>query len=81
MTWDAFFRKQGVVEIVARDLPYLSLFTKVNVAVLPAGLVGYRHYPSGELHSLRTMHWAERELPDRQKTDREPRDRERIGPP
>ncbi len=49
-------------QIVAHDLPYLSLFTKVNVAVLPAGLVGYRHYPSGELHSLRTMHWAEREM-------------------
>jgi peptide/nickel transport system substrate-binding protein len=43
--------------IVAHDLPYLSLFTKVNVAVLPAGLAGYRHYPSGELYSLRDMHW------------------------
>jgi peptide/nickel transport system substrate-binding protein len=44
-------------EILARDLPYLSLFTKVNVAVLPAGLAGYRHYPSGELYSLREMSW------------------------
>ena len=43
--------------ILARDLPYLSLFTKVNVAVLPAGLLGYRHYPSGELYSLREMYW------------------------
>ncbi len=43
--------------IVAHDLPYLSLFTKVNVAVLPAGLSGYRHYPSGELYSLREMRW------------------------
>jgi len=43
--------------ILAHDLPYLSLFTKVNVAVLPAGLAGYRHYPSGELYSLREMYW------------------------
>jgi peptide/nickel transport system substrate-binding protein len=43
--------------IVAHDLPYLSLFTKVNVAVLPAGLSGYRHFPSGELYSLRSMAW------------------------
>jgi ABC-type transport system substrate-binding protein len=67
--------------IVAHDLPYLSRFTKVHVAVLLAGRVGYRHSPSGELHSLRTMQWAERERPDRQKTDHEPSDRERIGPP
>lgn len=44
--------------ILAEDRPYLSLFTKVNVAVLPAGLEGYRHYPSGELYSLRNMAWA-----------------------
>ncbi|MEO8275099.1 MAG: ABC transporter substrate-binding protein [Thermoanaerobaculia bacterium] len=43
--------------LVAHDLPYLSLFTKVNVAVLPADLLGYRHFPSGELYSLRQMHW------------------------
>ncbi|MEO7794404.1 MAG: ABC transporter substrate-binding protein [Thermoanaerobaculia bacterium] len=48
--------------IVAHDLPYLSLFTKVNVAVLPAGLSGYRHYPSGELYSLREMHWEGRAI-------------------
>ena len=48
--------------ILAHDLPYLSLFTKVNVAVLPAALRGYRHYPSGELYSLREMYWEEREI-------------------
>jgi len=47
---------------VAHDLPYLSLFTKVNVAVLPAGLAGYRHYPSGELYSLRSMSWEGHEI-------------------
>ncbi len=46
-----------VQRIVARDLPYVSLFTKTNVAVLPAGLDGYRHYPSGELYSLARMSW------------------------
>ncbi|MFN7943241.1 MAG: ABC transporter substrate-binding protein [Thermoanaerobaculia bacterium] len=45
--------------ILARDLPYLSLFTKVNHAVLPRGLAGYEHYPSGELYSLRKMWWAD----------------------
>lgn len=49
-------------QIVAHDLPYLSLFTKVNVAVLPAGLAGYRHYPSGELYSLRSMSWEGHEI-------------------
>lgn len=48
--------------IAARDLPYLSLFTKVNVAVHPRGLVGYRHYPSGELYALREMRWEAREI-------------------
>lgn len=67
--------------IVARELPYLSLFTKVNVAVLPAGLAGYRHYPSGELYSLRTMYWAEREPLEPRAPGPVAADRERIGPP
>lgn len=44
-------------EILARDLPYISLFTKVNVAVLAAPLEGYRNYPGGELYSLARMRW------------------------
>jgi peptide/nickel transport system substrate-binding protein len=44
-------------EILARDLPYISLFTKVNVAVMPAGLEGYESYPSGELLALAGMRW------------------------
>lgn len=44
-------------EILARDLPYVSLFTKVNVAVMPADLEGYQSYPSGELLSLARMRW------------------------
>lgn len=46
-------------EIVARDLPYISLFTRVNVAVMPRGLDGYRSYPSGELLGLREASWSD----------------------
>ncbi len=45
-------------EIFARDLPYISLYTRVNYAVLPNGLEGYVNYPSGELFSLHRMHWV-----------------------
>ncbi len=44
-------------EIVARDLPYISLFTKVNFAVMPAALEGYRNYPSSEFYSLKDLRW------------------------
>lgn len=46
-----------IQEIFHRDLPYLSLYTRVNVAVMPAILEGYVNYPNGELYSLREMHW------------------------
>jgi ABC-type transport system substrate-binding protein len=45
-------------EILARDLPYVSLFTGVNVAVMPRQLEGYETYPSGELTSLARSRWA-----------------------
>jgi peptide/nickel transport system substrate-binding protein len=45
-------------EILARDLPYVSLFTGVNVAVMSRGLEGYENYVSGELTSLARMRWA-----------------------
>lgn len=44
-------------EIFARDLPYISLYTKVNVAVMPAVLDGYQNYPSGEFYSLKNLRW------------------------
>jgi peptide/nickel transport system substrate-binding protein len=44
-------------EMVARDLPYVSLFTRVNVAVMPRELAGFVHYPSGELLGLRQLRW------------------------
>jgi peptide/nickel transport system substrate-binding protein len=46
-----------VQRIVARDLPYVSLFTRVNVAVMPRQLAGYRHFPSGELLGVRDLAW------------------------
>lgn len=46
-------------EIFARDLPYISLFTKVNFAVMPVALEGYRNYPSGEFYSLGRMRWSD----------------------
>lgn len=45
-------------EILARDLPYASLYIRHNVAVMAAGLEGYRNYPSGELYGLKDMYWA-----------------------
>lgn len=47
-------------EILARDLPYISLLTKVNVAVLPSILEGYSNYPGGEFYSLKDVYWDRR---------------------
>lgn len=45
-------------EIFRRDLPYISLFTKFNFAVMPKQLEGYENYPSGEFYSLEEVFWA-----------------------
>ena len=45
-------------EIFARDLPYISLFIKVNVAVMAAELEGYRNYSNGQLYSIKNMRWV-----------------------
>ncbi|MCH9651854.1 MAG: ABC transporter substrate-binding protein [Deltaproteobacteria bacterium] len=45
-------------EIFAEDLPYLSLFTRINYAVMPQPLEGYVSYPSGELYSLAQVRWV-----------------------
>lgn len=44
-------------EIVAEDLPYISLYTRFNFAVMPAELEGYVSYAGGELFSLRQVRW------------------------
>ncbi len=45
-------------EILARDLPYISLFIKANFAVMPIQLEGYENYPSGEFYGLRRIRWV-----------------------
>lgn len=45
-------------EILARDLPYISLYSKTNVAVMPAELAGYRSYLNGEFLSLKDVYWT-----------------------
>ncbi len=45
-------------EILARDLPYVSLFTGVNVAVMLRELEGYENYSSAEFYGLARMRWA-----------------------
>lgn len=44
-------------EIFRDDLPYISLYTRETVAVMPATLEGYVNYPIGELFSLKDVYW------------------------
>lgn len=44
-------------ELIAEDLPYISLFTRSNVAVMARPLSGYRNYLGGDLTSLAEMRW------------------------
>lgn len=46
-------------EILARDLPYISLYIRDNVAVMPAELWGYENYSNGELFSLARVFWQD----------------------
>lgn len=48
-------------ELIARDLPWLSLFAKHNVAVMRRDLEDYVSYPGGEFLGLVRMRWAEPE--------------------
>ena len=45
-------------KILVEDLPYVSLYTKVNVAVHRAGLLGYENYLSGEFLSFGSLSWS-----------------------
>ncbi len=53
-----------IQEILRDDLPYVSLYTRVNVAVMPSILKGYVNYPNGELYGLKNVYW------DRDRTSR-----------
>ena len=51
--------------IAARELPYVSLFFKRNVAVMPAELRGFETYVSGSLRSVPELWWDRGEAPPR----------------
>lgn len=53
-----------IQEIFRAELPYISLYTRVNVAVMPSILQGYVSYPNGELYGLKNVYW------DRDRTSR-----------
>lgn len=50
-------------EILAEELPYITLYIKANVAVMPADLEGYENYPSGQLFSLARAWWRDQPSP------------------
>ena len=45
-----------VQEIVAEDLPYISLWLNNNVAVFQKGITGYEMYPNGSFDFLTKLH-------------------------
>lgn len=60
-TFDKEKRKvayQKIQQILARDLPYISLYHRKNVAIMDKDLEGYQMYPSGFLLSVPKMSWG-----------------------
>lgn len=59
-TFDRAKRKQiygEIQRIVQEDLPYVSLYHQINVAVMDKGLDGYVMYPAGFWIGLPNMSW------------------------
>lgn len=59
-TFDRAKRKQiygEIQRIVQEDLPYVSLYHQINVAVMDKGLNGYVMYPAGFWLGLPNMSW------------------------
>jgi peptide/nickel transport system substrate-binding protein len=57
-TFDKEKRKaayQQIQQIVAQDLPYVSLYTRHNIAVMKKGIDGFVMYPSGFLYGVPQM--------------------------
>jgi peptide/nickel transport system substrate-binding protein len=52
----AIYRK--IQEIVAGDLPYISLWYNDNVAVMKENLEGYVLYPAGDFRALKDVWWG-----------------------
>ncbi len=49
-------------EVFASQVPFISLLSRMNVAVMPATLEGYENYLSGELYSLKRAGWPAPDL-------------------
>ncbi len=81
VTYDREQRKaiyDEIQHIVAKELPYYSLYHRSNVAVMKEGLRGFRMYPAGFLLALDEMYWEGDEDP---RPD-VPQDNEELqGPP
>ena len=59
-TFDRAKRKQiygEIQRIVQEDLPYVSLYHQINVAVMDKGLQGYTMYPAGFWLGIPQMSW------------------------
>jgi peptide/nickel transport system substrate-binding protein len=59
-TFDRAKRKQiygEIQRIVQEDLPYISLYHQINVAVMDKGLQGYTMYPAGFWLGIPQMSW------------------------
>jgi peptide/nickel transport system substrate-binding protein len=59
-TFDRARRKQiygEIQRILQEDLPYLSLYNQMNVAVMDKGLTGYTMYPAGFWLGIDDMSW------------------------
>lgn len=61
-TFDRAKRKQiygEIQRIVQEDLPYISLYHQINVAVMDKGLSGYTMYPAGFWLGIPQMSWQQ----------------------
>ncbi len=61
-TFDRAKRKQiygEIQRIVQEDLPYVSLYHQINVAVMDKGLQGYTMYPAGFWLGIPQMSWRQ----------------------
>jgi peptide/nickel transport system substrate-binding protein len=59
-TFDRARRKQiygEIQRIVQEDLPYISLYHQINVAIMDKGLQGYTMYPAGFWLGIPQMSW------------------------
>lgn len=61
-TWDRDERTaiyKEIQEILADELPYISLYHRYNVVIMDENLTGFEMYPAGFLLSIPEMSWEE----------------------